>query len=47
MLDGEQTLKYFMYFIFFGLIASIFFITIKKEGEILQADKKTKILRSY
>ena len=35
----EQTLKYFMYFILFGLIASIFLLP-KKEGEILKTEEK-------
>ncbi len=35
----EQTLKYFMYFIFFGLIASIFLLP-KKEEENLQTNVK-------
>ena len=34
----EQTLKYFMYFIFFGLIASLFILP-KKEVTILQTEK--------
>ena len=35
----EQTLKYFMYFILFGLITSIFLLP-KKEGEILKTEEK-------
>ena len=41
----EQTLKYFMYFIFFGLIASLFILQ-KKEVTILQTEKKQNFLEA-
>jgi len=41
----EQTLKYFMYFILFGLIASLFILP-KKESPILKIEKKQNFLEA-
>jgi len=41
----EQTLKYFMYFILFGLIASLFILP-KKEPSILKTEKKQSFLEA-
>ena len=41
----EQTLKYFMYFIFFGLIASLFILP-KKEVTILKTEKNQNFLEA-
>jgi MFS family permease len=41
----EQTLKYFMYFIFFGLISSLFIFP-KKETPILKNEKKQNFLEA-
>ena len=41
----EQTLKYFMYFILFGLITSLFILP-KKEASILKTEKKQNFLEA-
>ncbi len=41
----EQTLKYFMYFILFGLLASLFILP-KKEAPILQSEKNQDFLEA-